>query len=258
VGGRTPVARRRRPAVGPGWVSCLQRGSGLRLRLVRLGSQSDERSPFTFASPRSTRPWLRDRVLLLTAVAAVVLAFFALFRVDFSGGALVSFRHQPVWQSTETLRATAPMPVSTAAHHQRLRSLTLLYAALVNSSVIRDRARRSGPLEGQYEASTSDRTNDASWRGPGPFLSIQATAGSPAHAAQTATRVSRSARAHIAEAEHAAQVPQSARVRLEVVSAAREATLVRGRRLTGPLAALTGVLVLLGLAALSRSRPARH
>jgi hypothetical protein len=241
---------------------CSQKRFGLRSGLVRPESQSRERSPCTFAAPPTARPWLSYRVLLVTAFVAVVLTFFALFRLDFSGGPLVSFRHRPVWQSTETLRVKAPQPIGTAPtgrpmskaqHRQRIVSFAVFYANLVNSDVIRNRARRSGPLRGNYEASASVRTNGASWRGPGPFVSINAVAGSPAHAAQTAARVSRSSRAYIAQAQNAAQIARSARVRLDVVSASGKTTLVRGRRLTGPLVALGAVLALLALAAVSRS-----
>jgi hypothetical protein len=67
---------------------------------VFVGSRSHDPSLYAFAARRSGRPWLSYPVLLITAVGAVVLTFFALFRIDLGSGPLISFRHEPMWRST--------------------------------------------------------------------------------------------------------------------------------------------------------------
>lgn len=230
-------------------------GSRLRSWLVPVDTQPHQRSGYTFAAPRPVRPWLRYRYLVLTAFAAVALTFFALFRIDLGHGSLISFRHDQTWRSVETLRVTAAQPSrSRSLEDSTASALAKLFAQLANSDAVRALAARDAPLKGHYEAWASAGANDTSSRRGGPFLSIRALASSPGHAAHTAARVSRSLRAYLERAEGTARIPRSERVRLDVVSASRRATLVQERKLVRPLVALGVVLALLALAAVSRFR----
>jgi hypothetical protein len=83
------------------------------------------------------------------------------------------------------------------------------------------------------------------------LLTIAGRADSPDRAAQITARISRTLRAYIKELQASARIPQSKRVRVQVLSAPTGATHVQGRRPAGPLVALTVVLVLLLLAAFS-------
>ena len=202
---------------------------------------------------------------LLTAFVAVALTFFSVARVDLSP-AVISFRHHEAWQSTQSLRVVAPGAVG---GHPAI-GLSGLYAQLINSDTVRTLALRRGSLMGSYHATAADGAVESSLcasstveiacraRGTGEaLLYIEGFANSRARATQIAARVSAAFRAYVAQQQVAAKIPLSSRVRFDVASSPKP-ELIHGRRLTGPLVALSIVIVLLALAALTQMRAERQ
>jgi hypothetical protein len=89
------------------------------------------------------------------------------------------------------------------------------------------------------------------------LLRIEGVANSRARATQIAARVSAALRAYVAQQQIAAKIPLSARVRFDVASSPKP-ELIHGRRLMGPLVALSTVIVLLALAAFTQMRAERQ
>jgi len=184
------------------------------------------------------------------ASVAVLLAFFAIFRVDLAGSPVISFRFHDRWQSQEVLVLSGsvdpPIPMP-APSPNLLASLSSYYATLANNGEVRKLILRDGPLHGSYRVVAD--TNGAQ-RVPLPILTIEGTARTKAIASSIATRVSRGFRAYVLQKQEEAQIPVSNRVQLHVVSpaAANVKHVQSGHRLLWPLVARSVVLVALALA----------
>jgi hypothetical protein len=202
---------------------------------------------------------------LLTAFVAVALTFFSVVRVDLSP-AVISFRHHEAWRSTQSLRVVAPGAVGS---HPAV-GLSGLYVQLINSDTVRTLALRRGSLMGSYHATAAVGAVEPSLCAPSTveiacrargigeaLLSIEGFANSRARATQIAARVSAAFRAYVAQQQVAARIPLSSRVRFDVASSPKP-ELIHGRRFTGPLVALSTVIVLLALAALTQMRAERR
>ena len=232
--------------------------------VVRPRQQLDGPSVYTYEASRSRPFWLSFPCFLLTAFVAVALTFFSVARVDLSP-AVVSFRHHEAWQSTQSLRVVAPGAVG--GHPA---AVSGLYAELINSETVRTLALRRGSPMGSYHATAAVGAVESSLCAPSTveiacrargigeaLLSIEGFANSRARATQIAARVLASLRAYVAQQQIAAKIPLSSRVRFDVVSSPKP-ELIHGRRFTGPLVALSTVIVLLALAALTQMRAERQ
>jgi hypothetical protein len=181
--------------------------------------------------------------LLLTALVALTLTFFSLFRIGLYPSPHVSFRQQTVWQSNETLVMTQHAPPPTFPMPQ-LFLLSDYYSRLAESPPIRALVLRGGPLHGRYNVAPVQNR----FGRPTEFFRIDGQAGSPGQAARIAVRVSAALRAYIKQLQAEANVPQAQRVQLGVVAAKRKPTLIQGHWRQGPLIALSVVMGLLLLA----------
>jgi hypothetical protein len=226
-----------------------------------VADQEEPRGPVALharLSPdRAGRDWWRYSWLLLTALAAITLAFFSLFQIGLNPSPQVSFRQQNVWQSAETLvvvqsgfptsRLPGPSPPSS---NLRLTSLTSLYARLATSPPLRAFVLKNGPLHGRYHVAATQTDTGT----PLPLLRIEGQAASPAQATRIAARVSRAFRTYIKQQQTMAHIPQIQRILLVSINAPRKPTLIQGHWREDPLIALSFVMGLLLLAAIIKFR----
>jgi hypothetical protein len=201
----------------------------------------------------------------------MLLALFAIFRVDFGHSPPLSFRHHERWRSAEMLRVNAPL----APHGpSSLAGLYAFYAQIAASPNVRRIVLRSGPLHGSYRAFVSVDDVPATLFQPdrckqttqlitctsialnaAPSLEIEATARTKIYATATAARVSRGFRTYVRTQQDAASIPSQQRVDFLLVSPAGSNTRrVGSHRLIGPSVALAAVLTLLTLALISGRR----
>jgi hypothetical protein len=216
--------------------------------------------------PPLSAPWA-----LATAFLAVLLALFAIVRVDFGHSSLLSFRHHERWRSAEMLRVKVPLaPLGPSSHS----GLYAFYAQLAASLNVREIVLRSGPLHGSYRAFVSvdhvpatpsqpDRCNEATHLitctsvafDAAPSLEIEATARTKTYATATAARVSRGFRTYVRTQQDAASIPSQQRVDFLLVSGAGSNTRrIGSHHVIGPSVALAAVLTLLTLALISGRR----
>jgi hypothetical protein len=189
--------------------------------------------------------WWRYSWLLLTALAALTLTFFSLFRIGLSPSPHVSFRQQTVWQSGETLLIKRAVPTQFRGSMPVMVSLSEFYSRIAESSAVRALVLKGGPLHGRYNVAPVQ----SGFGSPTSFFRIEGQASSPGGAARIAARVSAALRAYSEQRQAEANIPQAQRVQLGVVAAQRKPTLIQGHWRKGPLIALSVVMGLLLLAA---------
>ena len=257
----------------PSWPprSRLSLSAAVHAPTIRAMRQRRPRARASTASPEalSARPssQLDTRWFAGTACVAVALTFFAIFRVDLAGSHLVSFRYHESWRRHETLRVVAPLAPSSAspfalsalsdlyAHYALSpKCASLLYATVICTAPTA-RSSASQALRSPLVRCPAGTRSRLSLQQPRPeaLLEIEATGGSEADATQTAARISNAVTAFLVQKQNEAAIPLSQRVRFEAAgSPARNVERFQGRRLIGPLIALTIVLALLALAVVSR------
>ena len=152
-------------------------------------------------------------------------------------------------------------PGGEVADPTRLSGLASLYAFFVESDAVRR-------LVGQSDARHVEASSVLADLGGGrreslPLLQIVATATSPSDAIELARRSTAAFQQFVTDRQVGASVPSASRVKLEVMNAADDATLLAGRSYTRPVALVFGILVLTALVMLaaenlwpSRPRPA--
>jgi hypothetical protein len=194
----------------------------------------------------------RFRIIVAVGLAlALALAVLSYVKVSFAGRPHITYRQNATWQSQETFLITArgvPWAQIGVESSPSLSGLSAFYAHLANSDAVQRRLLRGGPIHGTMSAQDSvDLTSQQ--RAPLPFISIIGTATSPSEAISIARRGAAAFRGYLVSLQAAANVPESRRVQLEVLSTARKATLVQGRKKTLPIVIfLTVMVAAIGLA----------
>jgi hypothetical protein len=211
-------------------------------------------------------------VAALGFVAAVVLTFLFLIRLDLDGnGPALTYRQPQLWGSTVMLqvtqsgfpegrsRVTAEPQVGVAntfvADPGRLTSLAQLYARLVDTNEVRRLMLRNGPIAGKdvivREVLTAD--DDAL-----PLIEIvglgHTRASAQARVRQQATAFIR----YIETEQNANAVPLDQRVQLDVVAGPLKPEIEEARSLALPVLIFLSLLFVVGAFVLALDNVVRH
>jgi Helix-turn-helix domain/Domain of unknown function (DUF4115) len=210
-------------------------------------------------------------VAALGVALAAVLAFISYFVVDYRHSPHVTYRQSQTWKGTEVLmltqrgfpwgRSVYPfvfdkktgqlIPTARFADPSRFTALAVFYAQLANSDAVRALVGRR--LEGSYSAKpvvtrAGGDVGSSSITQIVPLVEIDGFARTPEAALLLTRRVSDALRAYLRTSQADAAIPPKQRIVVQVLSTAKHATLARGRRLTIPIVAFLGVLIVtLGL-----------
>jgi hypothetical protein len=213
------------------------------------------------------RVFWRFRVLVLAGVVlALLLAFFAMFRVDTKGGG-IQFRQQQRWTSNSMIWITqGGFPLGRAIYDQYLKTgsspnspivpesgdptrftgLAALYVTLATSDPVEAIMKRSGPIDGSVGATQPTVANNVN--APLPFVEISGTATGPAAAEKLTTRATNALMKYVTDQQTASGIAPDKRVLLEVVKRPTPAVVTAKRSLTRPLVVFVATLLLvLGL-----------
>jgi hypothetical protein len=195
----------------------------------------------------------------LGVVLAVVLAGLSYGRPGWSGGPTLRPTQAQVWKSSVVLFLTeegfpegraipayAPSidgaPPSQLGDQNRFADLALVYSQLANSDVVRNRAHVSGAnlTAEPVTASTPDFSSTQIL----PMIKITAQAASPARARAAVNRLSSAFVSYVTLKQDEAGISKTARVDIQVLSAARGAQLVQGSKKTLSALVFVGILSL--------------
>jgi hypothetical protein len=213
-------------------------------------------------------------LVALGVALAVALAFVSFLRLDFHKSPHVTYRQSETWKGTEVLmltqrgfpwgRSVYPyvfdrktgqlIPSTRFADPSRFTSLAVFYAELANSDAVRALVTHGRPLAGTYTAKpVVNRAGGDVGATPitqiVPLIEVDGYARTPGASLSLARRVSDGLRTYLRSSQAAAAIPPEQRIDVQVLSTARTATLARGRRLTIPIIAFLGVLIVtIGLA----------
>jgi hypothetical protein len=202
--------------------------------------------------------WRFRLLVLLGLILAVLLAFLSLASVSFGKGSpKVSYRKQLEYTGTaqifvtqrgypwgRTIYPVIPGPNGTFttnyADSTRFAQLAILYAQLGTSDTVRRAMLRQGPIHGTISTAAGFDQNS---RTSLPFFYVNATAPTGAQAVALANRTATTIRSVIYRQQAQADIPDKQRVVLQVFSAARNATVVSGRKKTLPIVIFLSVLL---------------
>ena len=202
-------------------------------------------------------------VVALGLVLAIALTFASLARVSYVHGSLsVSYRQQPVWQSTTRLFVTQegfpwgrlvfpttppqsalttgkPAPSSLQfADPTRLEGLAVLYAQLINGNPIQRQIRAIVPRQ---DALGATAVQDPTTGGLLPLIDVVGRANTRNEAARVSQTGAALFRSYIADQQASAGILRNQRVLLQVVS--NQVKLVTGRKKTLAIVAFLGTLI---------------
>lgn len=202
-------------------------------------------------------------------VLGVTLAFLSYFSVSFDGGLKLTHREDEDWQSDAVLFVTdrgfpwgqsrqryAPgdakkgLPAVAAGDLQRLSSLAILYAELAESDEVRLLSGGDPPRDAKLQASPIVPSN-APYGTIMPLIGISAHAATPEKAARLVNRRADAFVLFIRDQQRRAQIPETERVDVQLITRARAETaqIVGGRKKTLPIVVfLTVAIAVVGLA----------
>lgn len=192
---------------------------------------------------------------------AIMLAFLAYVRVSFEGGKpRLSYRKAEVWQSMTTLYLTqkgfpdgrTTLPYSGGSSDQpgipefadpgRFSALTLLYAQFANSDAVRRMALGNSRINAVLTAAAQFPPNSSSGS-PLPVLQFFGQAPSPREAQTVGARGVQALRKYIELRQDQANIPQSQRVAVEVLTRPKVPTVLVPRKKTLPIAVFMATMV---------------
>jgi hypothetical protein len=204
--------------------------------------------------------WRFKWLALIGFLLAVSLAVLSAARFELP--AKLVYRQSEVWTSQSKILLTEPgfpwgrsiYPVEPApaadeldkpyvpkyADPGRFYGLAELYSQFANSDRVRAIARSQGLGSAKFTAAPiPTSTGDGSL----PLIGMTALAPSANRAVEAANLAGRAFRVFITEEQTAGRIPERQRVRLAVVSQAREASLVEGRKMTLPIVVFLSVIM---------------
>ena len=218
--------------------------------------------------------WRFKWLVTLGLVLAVMLAVLTVARIGFPPS--LEYRQSEVWTSQTKLILTEPgfpwgrsiYPIQPTpapdeldkpfvpkyADPGRFYGLAELYAQFANSDEVLAIAKRRGLGDSSFAAAPIPTSTG---NGSLPLLAITSLASSAEGAVDAANLGSKALREYLSREQVSAAIPERQRVRVDVVSGAREATLAEGRRKTLPVIVFLSVMIaVFGLAfALENLRP---
>lgn len=202
-------------------------------------------------------------IVALGLILAIALAFASLAKVSYTHGSVsVSYRQQPVWQSTTRLfvtqegfpwgRSVIPTspPQSGSTNGQpepsrlqfadpsRLEGLAVLYAQLINGNPIQRQIKAIVPRQ---DALGATAVTDPTTNGLLPLIDVVGRAGSAKEAARVSQAGAALFRSYIAGQQASAGIPSNQRVLLQVVS--NQVKLVTGRKKTLAIVAFLAIMI---------------
>jgi hypothetical protein len=192
----------------------------------------------------------RFRIIVAAGILiAIALSSLSFVRVTFKGGTPhIAYRQQQTWQSQETFLITAhgvpwaKLNNADGVGQGGLAGLSAFYAQLANSDAVQALLRKSGPVDGSMVAAPAV-DNVTSIRAPLPFVSIQGLAASQAKAVDIARRGAEAFRTYVIDQQNSASIPPDNRVEIQVLSSAKKAVLLQGRKKTLPIVILMTILI---------------
>lgn len=186
------------------------------------------------------------RFRLLVAVGLVlgiVLALYSYYKISFDNGKpVLTPRKAAVWQAPSTIFLASVQPVRTYSDPGRFIGLAPLYAQFANGDPVQQATRRHCPrLAGGYTAVPAADNTFGVVNGL-PMISMIGTATTPGAAVKAARCATETFITYMQDQQVANRIPQSLRVRMTVIKAANEASLVVPRKKTLPIVVLVAVL----------------
>jgi len=194
-------------------------------------------------------------------VLAITLAFLAYVRVGFQGGKPhLSYRKAEVWQSMTTLYLTqkgfpdgrTTLPYTNGSTDQpgvpefadpgRFSALTLLYAQFANSDAVRRMALGNRRINAILTAAAQFPPNSSSGN-PLPVLQFFGQAPSPREAQLVGALGVQALQRYIQVRQDKAQIPQSQRVSVEVLTRPKAPMVLVPRKKTLPIAVFMATLI---------------
>lgn len=147
-------------------------------------------------------------VVLLGLLLAVGLTFLTLARVNLSGKPWVAYRQPETFQATSTVLVTQrgfPLGSTSVAtgSNNGFSAISVLYAQLINSDVVRAIVRQGGPLSGQYLATAAQDPK----LGTLPVVNVTGLAPTPGEASRMAARVTLAFKSYMKTQQEAAGIP---------------------------------------------------
>ena len=183
------------------------------------------------ARRRQRRLQLRLAALTIAFLLLTIAASLTVFRVNLTGGPLVSFRQQETYQATE---AIVVRPVAYGTGQGPDPNYARPYVQLANSESIRALTRQAGPPHGTYHA--TELTINT--------VQVSGTANSPHQAIILAQRASATLIAYVKRTPREAIGRWHQRMLVGVLVKPTKAVLIHGRNFTNTIVAF-GLLILL-------------
>ena len=190
----------------------------------------------------------RYRLLVLAGFTlALLIAFFAAFRITPGGEKLLTLRGEGQYSSATTIFVTQqgfpwgrlpeddPNGGSQAAEDSgRLAGLATLYAKLVDSDPVTDAAKRQLPATG-WLIEAAPVLDGAGLSSPLPLISVIAVANSPELAEKAVGVTTSSLLTYVSDRQNEASIPADERVVLQRIKGPTEPLTVKGRSFTFPI-----------------------
>ena len=190
----------------------------------------------------------RYRLLVLAGFTlALLIAFFAAFRITPGGEKLLTLRGEGQYSSATTIFVTQqgfpwgrlpeddPNGGSQAAEDSgRLAGLATLYAKLVDSDPVTDAAKRQLPATG-WLIEAAPVLDGAGLSSPLPLISVIAVANSPELAEKAVGVTTASLLTYVSDRQNEASIPADERVVLQRIKGPTEPLTVKGRSFTFPI-----------------------
>jgi hypothetical protein len=199
--------------------------------------------------------WRFRVIVALGLFLGILLALFAMVRVNLSSSPHFAYRTQPQYESTTTVFVTthgfpwgsltlraggkrADTPQGTI-NTDTLRDFASLYLQLATSNQVMGHLKESGPVNGTITAYPIFSPDNSTL----PLIGLSAVATTPSGARNLAQRHLRAFQTWLVKRQEDAGTQPANRVVLQPVSGPLKAKLLRGRKMTKPILIFFAVLV---------------
>ena len=184
---------------------------------------------------------------ILGLTAAVAFAFLAYVRVSPFGDPMLSYRKQSLWSSAITIQLTQQgfpegRVIEQTDRRGALVQLAPLYARLANTSQVKERMKKLGPVPGKASVVPVIDENRSSL----PLIQISSLTASDVTAVERVRRQAEAFIQYIAQQQAANHVSPANRVLLRVVNGPTTPVVVVPRKITLPVIVFLSMLVVTG------------